>query len=642
MHHRFVYPVLNIFLDLKNINTVSDLSSLIGYNKFRLLTLNDHNYLEPNNLPWIEKVRKFLGESSKEITEISVLTTPRLLGYVFNPVSFYFCSKSTGEVGAIIVEINNTFGERHLYLLEELSGNSLSTGISATHPKAFYVSPFNDLEGDYEYKFKLNEDILDLTLNISRGGEVVFRTGVKGQLSPFTHKSLLTKILTNPLRLWSAMPLILWQAAKLYYHLKLPVKQKPIPANEMTFVTEKPALIDRLAMAAVFKFLDHIKIGHLILELPNRETREFGDLSALEKGVIIIHEYSFFRKVMLHGDIGFGEAFTEGLWDTPNLTAVITLFIKNERALTEQPSLFSKLGVIRNRFLHMLRRNTPTKSRENIKAHYDLSNEMFKLFLDESMMYSSAIYPEESSTLHEAQQYKIQRIIEKAEIKSSDHVLEIGSGWGGFAIAAVKATGCRVTTITLSTEQKAFAEERIRASGLSDRIEVKLIDYRHVGGLYDKIISIEMIEAVGQEFLGDYFASISRLLRTGGRAVIQAITIPDQRYTTYCQGVDWIQKHIFPGSHIPSLGALNKAISTRSNLLVQDVESIGFHYARTLKEWREQFNASSSVLSKHGFGVEFQRAWNYYFSYCEAGFATTALNDIHLILTKPKGDTLRV
>ncbi len=635
MHHRFVYPVLNIFLDLKNITTISDISCLIGYNKFRILTLSDRDYLEPNNRPWIEKVRKFLGESAEEVTGITVLTTPRLLGYVFNPVSFYFCSKSSGEISAIIVEINNTFGERHLYLLNKLVGNSLSTGIAATHPKAFYVSPFNDLEGDYEYKFKLNSDVLELTLNIRREGEVVFRTGIKGRFTPFTHKSLLTKIVTNPLRLWSAMPLILWQAAKLYYHLKLPVKQKPIPANEMTFVSEKPAIMDRLAMAAVFKFLEHVKVGHLILELPNRETREFGDLNSTDKGVIIIHEYSFFRKIILHGDIGFGEAFTEGLWDTPNLTAVITLFIKNEKALTEQPSLFSKLGVIRNRWLHLRRRNTPVKSRENIKAHYDLSNEMFKLFLDESMMYSSGIYPEESSTLQEAQQHKIHKIIEKAEIKPTDHVLEIGSGWGGFAIAAVKATGCRVTTITLSTEQKALAEARIEAEGLSDKIEVKLIDYRHVGGSFDKVISIEMIEAVGSEFLGDYFAAIERLLKPGGIALIQAITIPDSRYDTYCKGVDWIQKHIFPGSHIPSIGALNKAITSRTKLTVTKIDSIGPHYARTLKDWRDRFNAASQDLTRNGFGVEFQRAWNYYFSYCEAGFATAALDDIHLGLRKP-------
>jgi cyclopropane-fatty-acyl-phospholipid synthase len=185
-----------------------------------------------------------------------------------------------------------------------------------------------------------------------------------------------------------------------------------------------------------------------------------------------------------------------------------------------------------------------------------------------------------------------------------------------------------------------LAEERIKAAGLADKIEVRLIDYRKVSGSFDKIVSIEMIEAVGKEFLGEYFAAISKLLKPGGRAVIQAITIPDQRYETYCKGVDWIQKHIFPGSHIPSLGSLINAISSRTSLLVQEVASIGLHYARTLKEWRLAFNQASQNLADHGFNEEFQRAWNYYFAYCEAGFATSALNDIHLVLSKPKSDTL--
>jgi cyclopropane-fatty-acyl-phospholipid synthase len=638
--HAFAYPITNLFVDLEKLPNLIRENALFGLNQLKPFSFFDKDYIEPTPESWLLKVRRALGNHAEKISNIKVLTTPRFFGYVFNPVSFYFCFTEAKKLAVVIVEINNTFSERHLYTIDEFKGESLEQGLTASHPKAFYVSPFNDLKGDYEYTFKLSKQLLEVTLNISKEDEIVFRSGIKGELTPFTQKSLLTNLVSSPLRLWAAMPLIVWQAAKLYYHKKLPVKHKPIPANEMTFVTSEPGLLDRIAMHAILKFLTHIKVGYLSVELPNKESRQFGDPLSSDRGTLVIHDYSFFRKVMLSGDIGFGESFTEGLWDTPDLTGLITLFIKNERALYKQPSLFSKLGVIRNRLYHLSRKNTVKNSRENIKAHYDLSNDMFGLFLDESMMYSSAIYPKEDSSLNQAQLTKIQAIIDRAEIKSSDHVLEIGSGWGGFAIEAVRRTGCRITTITLSTEQKRLAEERIKAAGLADKIEVRLIDYRKVSGSFDKIVSIEMIEAVGKEFLGEYFAAISKLLKPGGRAVIQAITIPDQRYETYCKGVDWIQKHIFPGSHIPSLGSLINAISSRTSLLVQEVASIGLHYARTLKEWRLAFNQASQNLADHGFNEEFQRAWNYYFAYCEAGFATSALNDIHLVLSKPKSDTL--
>jgi len=648
MHHRikpidhiFSYPVTNLFIDLKDSPESLPRSPFFGINKKRLISLFDKDYIKPSSNSWLQKATEALGDIAAEVKEIKVLTSPKYLGYVFNPVSFYICFSALKKLRAVLVEINNTFGERHIYLIDQFEGDSLETGLTAKHPKAFYVSPFNDLMGDYEYKLRYSNDLLEIGINIRRDGEIVFRSGIKGRLSPFTPNSLLTKLVLSPLRLWSAMPLIVWQAAKLYYHKKLPVKHKPVPANEMTLVTTSPSMLGRLAISIIFKFLSHIKVGGISVELPNKETRYFGDPNATERGAIVVHDYAFFKKVMTSGDIGFGEAYSEGLFDTPDLTTLLTVFIKNERALDEQPSLFSKLGELRNRLAHLKRRNTPQKSLENIKAHYDLSNDMFALFLDESMMYSSAIYPREDATLNEAQIFKIKTIIERAEIKSTDHILEIGSGWGGFAIEAAKHTGCQVTTITLSSEQKTLAEERILAAGFKDKIEVKLIDYRHISGSFDKIISIEMIEAVGPEFLGEYFASISRLLKPGGKAVIQGITIPDQRYARYCNGVDWIQKHIFPGSHIPSLGAIVEAISQRTNLLVYEVASIGSHYARTLREWRERFNKVSSKLQERGFGEEFQRAWNYYFAYCEAGFATSALNDIHLVLSKPKSDTLR-
>ncbi|MDZ4786533.1 MAG: DUF1365 family protein [bacterium] len=631
---RFTYPIVNLFLNLDEIKEIFSQKLLFALNRFSLLSFYDRDYVEPTEEPWRSKINKLLGQESSNVKSINILTSPRLLGYTFNPVSFYFCLSEDKRVVAIFVEINNTFGERHIYKLH-LNTTSLIEGISAKHPKEFYVSPFNEVQGDYEYLFKLNQNILQIDLNIREGSELVFRSRVEGKLTNFTKNQLIIKILKNPFLFWSAMPRILWQAAKLFYNQGYPVREKPIPSHKDTYVTATPTFFERWAMSLAFNFLSHIRIGKLIIELPNGETKIFGDSCDTQSATMKIHEYKFFKKVILHGDIGFGEAFTEGLWATPDLTAVISLFIKNEKALSEQPSLFSKIGVIRNRLLHIRRKNTKKGSLRNIKEHYDLSNNLFKLFLDESMMYSCGIFANPDDSLNAAQNNKINTIIEKTQINSSDHVLEIGSGWGGFAITAVQKTGCKVTTITLSAEQKVLAEERIRAANLSDRIDVQLLDYRNIVGKYDKIVSIEMIEAVGQRFLREYFSAISNALRPGGKALIQAITIPDQRYDLYSKSVDWIQKHIFPGSHIPSLGAINTAISEKSNLLTKELESIGLHYSQTLRQWRTRFNAASSELTRNGFGMEFQRAWNYYFCYCEAGFSTKALDVLHIMLQKP-------
>ncbi|MDX9755210.1 MAG: cyclopropane-fatty-acyl-phospholipid synthase family protein, partial [bacterium] len=241
----------------------------------------------------------------------------------------------------------------------------------------------------------------------------------------------------------------------------------------------------------------------------------------------------------------------------------------------------------------------------------------------------------------DAQKNKLRTVILKARNQASDHVLEIGSGWGGFAMEAVRQTGCRVTTLTLSTEQKALAEQRIAEAGLADRIEVKLCDYRHMQGQFDKIISIEMIEAVGHEFLGAYFQQLDRLLKPDGLVVIQAITIPDQRYDLYRKEGDWLQKYIFPGAVVPSLQALVNAMTRHSSLMVESLENIGPHYAPTLAAWRERLHTHKDAILALGFDTRFFRMWNYYFSYCEAGFATRTLNDLHLVLTRPNNKSLR-
>ena len=296
---------------------------------------------------------------------------------------------------------------------------------------------------------------------------------------------------------------------------------------------------------------------------------------------------------------------------------------------------YAWLNHVLDKVVHWSLANVVGKAKDNVAAHYDLSNDMFALFLDPTMSYSSAFFTSEKETLEQAQMNKIRMMIRKAHVKSTDHVLEIGSGWGALAMEAVRMTGCRVTSLTLSEEQKKLADERIAAAGLSDRIEIKLSDYRDFQGTFDKVISVEMIEQVGHEFLGTYFKCIERFLKPDGIAVIQAITLADHRYAGYLKGCDFIQKYIFPGSCLPCISAMTDALARETELVVDDIENIGPHYARTLRMWQDAFNANADKVRALGFDERFIRMWNYYFSYCEAAFATRTIGDVQLVLARP-------
>jgi cyclopropane-fatty-acyl-phospholipid synthase len=285
--------------------------------------------------------------------------------------------------------------------------------------------------------------------------------------------------------------------------------------------------------------------------------------------------------------------------------------------------------------MHRLRPNTIEGSRKNIHDHYDLGNDFFRLFLDEeTMLYSAAFHRDVNEPLAEAQRNKLHKLIERAEIKPGDHVLEIGCGWGGFAIEAVRKTGCRVTAITISQAQYDLATQRVKAAGLEGRIEVKICDYRKIEGQFDRVVSIEMIEAVGHEFLPDYFSAIDRALKPGGKAVLQAITIPHERYENYRRDVDWIRKHIFPGGHLPSVEVLHEAAGSKAALRIESLEDIGPHYALTLREWRRRFLAQLDRVKAMGFDDEFIRKWDFYFALCESSFASRVLGNHHVVLSR--------
>jgi cyclopropane-fatty-acyl-phospholipid synthase len=349
-----------------------------------------------------------------------------------------------------------------------------------------------------------------------------------------------------------------------------------------------------------------------------------------------VHDPRFWAEVAYGGSVGAGEAYMMGYWSADNLVAALRIVAANREVLDGLDTGRAALSAPLRKLLHWAARNTRAGSRKNIAAHYDLGNEFFALFLDESLMYSSAVFEGGGGDLHSAQLAKLDRVCRKLQLRPSDHLVEIGSGWGSLAIHAAREYGCRVTTTTISPAQYALACERIRAAGLADRVEVLLADYRDLRGRYDKVVSIEMIEAVGWQYYETYFAKVSQLLAPDGLALIQSITIADHRYEFARRSVDFIQKYIFPGCTIPSIGALCNAVMRASDLRLFHLEDIGPHYARTLRLWRERFLSRRCDMHALGHSEEFCRLWEFYFSYCEGGFEERAISDVQMLLVKPE------
>lgn len=389
--------------------------------------------------------------------------------------------------------------------------------------------------------------------------------------------------------------------------------------------------------------------GRLNLSLPSGENLVFGakdfDSKPTIQANIQIRSPEFFKRCVLYGDIGFGEAYSDGLWDTDNITQVIRWMIlntENNPGISGSKVSNALLGVLKvaNRLRHLGRDNTVSGSQKNISAHYDLSNYLFATFLDSSMTYSSADFSQGAETLEEAQIAKFDRLAQATQIQASDHVLEIGGGWGAFAIHLAKNYGCRVTTLTVSKEQFNLMKERVQAEGLSDRIEVLLQDYRKTVGEFDKIVSVEMLEAVGHRYLPEFFGVADRVLKPSGLLGVQVITSADSRYKLLKKSIDWTQKHIFPGSLIPSIGALTDAARSTSSFQIFSLFDFGPSYASTLAEWKRRFNANLGKIRALGFDDRFVRAWNYYFGYCEAGFDMRHISVVQIVYTRPNNNKI--
>ncbi len=392
---------------------------------------------------------------------------------------------------------------------------------------------------------------------------------------------------------------------------------------------------DRLCRKFTLNFLSQLRHGSITV-IEAGEAQQFGDADAELKTTITVTDPAFYQKLVLSGSVGGGEAYIHGFWRCDNLTALVQIFARNLDVLDKMDSTWARLSRPMLKLLNFRNRNTISQSRRNIAAHYDLGNAMYQLFLDPSMMYSSAVYPSADSTLEQAQQHKLQQICERLQLKASDHLLEIGTGWGSMAIYAAQHYGCKVTTTTISQQQYDYTKARIAELGLQDKITLLFEDYRLLTGTYDKLVSIEMIEAVGDDFLDNYFEKCSSLLKPDGIMVLQAITMVDHRYQQYVREVDFIKRYIFPGGCLPSISRMASAVANKTDLVIRQVQDIGFDYARTLKDWCDNFMAQRDAVHQLGYDDNFIRLWHFYLCYCEGGFRERATSAVHLVLSKPQ------
>jgi cyclopropane-fatty-acyl-phospholipid synthase len=404
---------------------------------------------------------------------------------------------------------------------------------------------------------------------------------------------------------------------------------------EGVIVLKEANWLDKRCRSLVMGVFAKFSYGQLeVVEGKNHSYFPENVTDASINGKIHIHDISVYRDFVKGGSIGAAEAFIEGKWSSPNLTNVIRIFAKAQQQTDSLEANKSWSSKLKNTVSHWQNRNTQSGSKRNILAHYDLGNELYTRFLDPDMMYSSAIYPHESASLDEAQQHKLATICQRLSLNADDHLLEIGTGWGGLAIYAAQNYGCHVTTTTISDAQYAFAQSRIEKLGLGDKITLLKKDYRDLNGSFDKVVSIEMIEAVGYDFLPSFFKQCNDRLKEGGKLLIQSITIADQRFKYYKSNVDFIQRYIFPGGFLPSVNVLSQHLTDHSEMVIESLDDIGLDYAKTLAHWRDNFLVSWSTLSTLGYDETFKRLWLYYFAYCEGAFLERSTSTVHLVARK--------
>jgi cyclopropane-fatty-acyl-phospholipid synthase len=651
VEHEFNYPVPVFIFDLAELESKTLDNSLFrtrpGPFFPRLLSLANRDYLYYGEDGLRQKLKKALAQAGLEPklaeSKVRLITSARFLGYVFNPVSFWliYSQSRDDKLSAVVAEVNNTFGEKHIYALK----NPLPSAFPARFKtkKDFHVSPFNDLKGDYDFLFFDSQSELRVEIELIREGKSLLKAKLWSDQPgrPVTTPNL-ARLLFHPQR-GLTYPRILLQAARLYFQRKLPVHEKPEPQSPMTIRKKPPGphWFEAMATRLVLRQLNQYKTGRLTLETAWGDPFTTSPKKTGPQAMIKVLDPAFFRLLLLRQGTGLGEAYVQGMWKSPDLSKLFDFFLANEkkRNQRERPNhLIKPLYRLLNLKKKKPRKNDKKGSQANIAAHYDLSNQVFSLFLDQSMTYSCAVFKDPSQpteSLAKAQQKKLDMIAQKARLEPGMEVLELGCGWGGFARLAAEKYDCRVTALTRSEKQHQYLCDLVNKNGLTNKIKPVLGDYRDMQGQYQAVVSIEMIEAMGHKYHKTYFQTIDRLLAPKGRSVIQAITIIDQRYDAYRQIPDWISTYIFPGGLLPSLTRMAEVAGRHTSLIITEVEDIGKNYVPTLAAWRKRFLDNWDQIKAQGFDQSFKRTFEYYFSICEAGFRFGHIHDLQLVLTRP-------
>lgn len=659
--HVFRYPVCFYAIDLDEIVELDRSLRLFSYNRPGIIGLRDSDHLGDPERPVAENIRDHLRGRGVDADDarITMITNLRVAGYVFNPVTFFYVHAPDGTLRCILAEVSNTFGERLAYLLgDDERIAPLAQEHAFRHDKRMHVSPFFPL--DQEYIFRMGEpgDTLSIRMDVMQGDERPFWATLTGTRHEFTDRSLARALARYPLMPIQVISLIHVEALRLW-RKRVPFHRKPrfIPsegsvpeashadASARTRGLRPIPDVGRAPLTPVVKALALRGLrrpvgGWIEVEMPDGTVHRLGTpASGPRHARITVTGKDFFRRIASRGRVGFGEAYQAGDWTTADLVPFLEILALTAEDVRRRPPASLVPAAISRR----PRLPNPAdliRARRDVRYHYDLGNDLYEVFLDPSMTYSCAYFEHEGQSLEDAQQAKYRRLCEKLRIGPDHHVLEVGCGWGGFAIHAARERGCRVTGVTLSTEQAAEARRRVAAAGLEDRVDIVIRDYREMQGTYDRIVSIEMIEAVGYDGLGTYFSNLDRLLAPGGVIGIQAITVPDQRLERYRRGTDWIREYIFPGAFCPPLASMVDAMRTSSELQVEGIENIGIHYAETLRQWRESFMARADDVRDLGFTDEFIRTWEFYLAFCEAGFRTRALGDLQVVISRPYNGAL--
>ena len=618
--HSFTYPLYMLCMDVKKLSFLNS-KFLLGYNKPALLSVYDSDYLQKNDNPLHEKINQ-LNQSMQckdHIHYTKLVTIPRFIFKTFRPVGFYLCYDKHNRLLGMFAEVTNTYKEAYFYKVEP-DGNAHRVIVD----KAFHVSPFFEEKGQYLFDIIDNNSKFEVHITYKCDQKTLFYANFIGNKKALTTLQLFKLCFSFPLTALLVYPRILFQAFCLSFVKKIRHYSKP-PLPSKNVLRHMPlSFFQKKVLHRIAALFNNKLKGYLTLKFNHDQSLEFGHKNKELNACIKINHPRFFNNLHYAGEIGLGESFIKNDWESTDLCKVLMLFLKNIDVIDTTFSGNRWVGLYQ-RCLHALRKNSIQNSKKNISMHYDLGNDFYNLFLDSSMLYSAAYYQNGTETLHDAQVKKVHRLLDPMTLHSNDHVLEIGSGWGFTACEIAKRFSCKVTSITLSKKQQNYAKNYIKSQGLEHLVDVKIQDYRHCEGKFSAIVSIEMIEAVGHEYLETFFKQCSCLLKAGGIFALQAITYPDDKYEQYCKRSDFIRQYIFPGGHLPSKSMIHSIVSSKTNLIAYDEFNINKSYAKTLNEWRKCFTNKKKQVLALGFDEFFIRKWIYYLAYCEVGFESDYL-----------------